>query len=116
MTARPETDRTFSVMSKKPLYGPMMDTIKPYREKLMQAKRQLDEAWKGESGLQPIVTNTETNDVLELKESLSRVSNMASLRKDFGPEKRSYMYKNTLQNIQLLIILKARTFFKVFRD
>lgn len=66
-------------MSKKPLYGPMMDTIKPYREKLMQAKRQLDDAWKGESGLQPIVTNAETNDVLELKESLSRVSKQACI-------------------------------------
>ena len=57
----------------------MMDTIKPYREKLVQAKRQLDEAWKGECGVQPIVTGTETSDVLELKESLSRVSNIREL-------------------------------------
>ena len=74
LTVRPETDRTFSVMSKKPLYAPMMETIQPYREKLMQAKRQLDDAWKGETSSQPVVTSSQTNDVLELKENLSRVS------------------------------------------
>ena len=58
-------------MSKKPVYGPMMETIKPYRDKLIQAKRQLDEAWKGETV--PVMTSSQTNDVLELKESLSRV-------------------------------------------
>lgn len=73
LTVRPETDRTFSVMSKKPLYAPMMETIQPYREKLMQAKRQLDDAWKGETSSQPVVTSSQTNDVLELKENLSRL-------------------------------------------
>lgn len=73
MTVRPKNDRTFSVMSKKPQYGPMMETIKPYREKLMQAKRELENAWKGETAVQSVVTGNQTNDVLELKESLSRL-------------------------------------------
>jgi len=73
MTVRPEREKTFSVMSKKPLYGPMMETIKPYRERLLQAKRQLDEAWKGEPNLQSVAAGNQTNDVLELKESLSRL-------------------------------------------
>ncbi|KAJ7357572.1 Proto-oncoprotein DBL [Desmophyllum pertusum] len=73
LSSRPEHDRTFSVMSKKPLYAPMMETIKPYRDKLMQAKRQLDEAWKGESALQPVVTSSQPDDVHELRENLSRL-------------------------------------------
>ena len=52
----------------------MMETIKPYHDKLIQAKKQLDEAWKGETGPQPVVTGSQANDVLELKENLSRVS------------------------------------------
>lgn len=76
MTARPEREKTFSVMSKKPLYGPMMETIKPYRERLLQAKRQLDDAWKGEPSLQSVAAGNQTNDVLELKESLSRVGHV----------------------------------------
>ena len=79
MTVRPKNDRTFSVMSKKPQYGPMMETIKPYLEKLMQAKRELENAWKGETAVQSVVTGNQTNDVLELKESLSRVSSIADI-------------------------------------
>lgn len=107
-------------MSKKPLYGPMMDTIKPYREKLMQAKRQLDDAWKGESGLQPIVTNAETNDVLELKESLSRVSN----RLAFLKLSKGFRTRKTFLHAQKFITKHSifdnfenkNIFFKVFRD
>lgn len=51
----------------------MMETIKPYREKLIQAKRQLDEAWKGEMTSQPLVTTSQPDDVHELRENLSRV-------------------------------------------
>lgn len=66
-------------MSKKPLYGPMMETIKPYRERLLQAKRQLDDAWKGEPSLQSVAAGNQAKDVLELKESLSRVGNVREL-------------------------------------
>ena len=61
-------------MSKKPMYAPMMETIKPYRDKLIQAKRQLDEAWKGEITSQPVITSSQPDDVHELRENLSRVS------------------------------------------
>ena len=60
-------------MSKKPMYAPMMETIKPYRDKLIQAKRQLDEAWKGEITSQPVITSSQPDDVHELRENLSRV-------------------------------------------
>lgn len=73
LSLRPEHDRTFSIMSKKPVYAPMMETIKPYREKLIQAKRQLDEAWKGEMTSQLVVTSSQPDDVHELRENLSRV-------------------------------------------
>ena len=59
-------------MSRKALYAPMMETIKPYREKLIQAKIQLDQAWKGETV--PVVTSSQPDDVHELRENLSRVS------------------------------------------
>ena len=72
LSLRPEYDRTFSVMSRKALYAPMMETIKPYRDKLIQAKRQLDQAWKGETV--PVVTSSQPDDVHELRENLSRVS------------------------------------------
>ena len=72
-------------MSKKPLYGPMMETIKPYRERLLQAKTQLDEAWKGEPNLQSVAAGNQTNDVLELKESLSRVGNVMEFKR-FHPK------------------------------
>jgi len=74
LSLRPEYDRTFSVMSRKPLYAPMMETIKPYRDKLIQAKRQLDQAWKGETASVPVVTSSQPDDVHELRENLSRVS------------------------------------------
>lgn len=74
LSLRPEHDRTFSVMSRKPLYAPMMETIKPYRDKLIQAKRQLDGAWKGEATSQPVVISSQPDDVHELRENLSRVS------------------------------------------
>ena len=61
-------------MSRKPLYVPMMETIKPYRDKLIQAKKQLDGAWNGEATSQPVVTSSQPDDVLELRENLSRVS------------------------------------------
>ncbi|KAL9979494.1 hypothetical protein ACROYT_G017168 [Oculina patagonica] len=73
LSLRPEHDRTFSIMSKKPVYAPMMETIKPYRDKLIQAKRQLDEAWKGEMTSQPVVTSSQPDDVHELRENLSRL-------------------------------------------
>ena len=78
LSLRPEHDRTFSVMSKKPLFSPMMETIKPYRDKLIQAKRQLDEAWNGETASQPVVTSSQPDDVHELRENLSRVSNSST--------------------------------------
>jgi len=74
LSLRPEYDRTFSVMSRKALYAPMMETIKPYRDKLIQAKRQLDQAWKGETASVPVVTSSQPDDVHELRENLSRVS------------------------------------------
>ena len=74
LSRRPEYDRTFSVMSRKALYAPMMETIKPYRDKLIQAKRQLDQAWKGETV--PVVTSSQPDDVHELRENLSRVSTL----------------------------------------
>ena len=74
LSLRPEYDRTFSVMSRKPLYAPMMETIKPYRDRLIQAKRQLDEAWKGETAAVPVVTSSQPDDVHELRENLTRVS------------------------------------------
>lgn len=52
----------------------MMETIKPYRDKLIQAKRQLDQAWKGETASVPVVTSSQPDDVHELRENLSRVS------------------------------------------
>ena len=61
-------------MSRKPLYVPMMETIKPYRDKLIQAKQQLDQAWKGETAAAPVVTSSQPDDVHELRENLSRVS------------------------------------------
>ena len=74
MSLRPEYDRTFSVMSRKALFAPMMETIKPYRDKLIQAKRQLDQAWKGETASVPVVTSSQPDDVHELRDNLSRVS------------------------------------------
>ncbi|PFX33495.1 Actin, nonmuscle [Stylophora pistillata] len=73
MSLKPQHDRTFSVMSKKPQFAPMMETIKPYRDKLIQAKRQLDEAWNGNIASQPVVTSSQTDDVHELRENLSRL-------------------------------------------
>ena len=52
----------------------MMETIKPYRDRLIQAKRQLDEAWKGETAAVPVVTSSQPDDVHELRENLTRVS------------------------------------------
>ena len=63
-------------MSRKPLFAPMMETIKPYRDKLIEAKRQLDQAWKGETAAVPVVTSSQPDDVHELRENLSRVSNI----------------------------------------
>ena len=78
LSLRPQHDRTFSVMSKKPQFAPMMETIKPYRDKLIQAKRQLDEAWNGKISSQPVVTSSQYDDVHELRENLSRVGNSSS--------------------------------------
>ena len=52
----------------------MMETIKPYRDKLIEAKRQLDQAWKGETAAVPVVISSQPDDVHELRENLSRVS------------------------------------------
>lgn len=74
LTVRPGSDRTFSVMSKTPQYASMMETIQPYRDQLMQAKKQLQDALKGGTTSHPVpVTSSQANDVLELKENLSRV-------------------------------------------
>lgn len=52
----------------------MMETIEPYRDQLMQAKKQLQDALKGGTTSHPVpVTSSQSNDVFELKENLSRV-------------------------------------------
>ena len=74
LTVRPGSDRTFSVMSKTPQYASMMETIQPYRDQLMQAKKQLQDALEGGTTSHPVpVTSSQAKDVLELKENLSRV-------------------------------------------
>ena len=52
----------------------MMETIQPYRDQLMHAKKQLQDALKGGTTSHPVpVTSYQAKDVLELKENLSRV-------------------------------------------
>ena len=69
LATRPGKNDMFKAMSNKALYTPMVESIKLYLDQLLQAKRQLDEVWKGESGKQ------QTIDVMEVRESISRVSN-----------------------------------------